>query len=298
MKNASEFRVNLMKEVRESYDRASYKLVPENLYTLQGPEHYPYLGAQDEEGDSMEDLHVSAPVSKMRLLQAFTECSMQFKFYRTHKIRGLDHCFSAEQMGNMVARAFKGASTFHRALNNLYALVTEANLPNLSERQLLIQKLASLKQADIVRAAEAAIDTPGLATAHALQNLMTLYKFDPFLKKGQLAVRLLCQLALVPDRVNTSDLTVFADYRLPQVLMGPGFRLLEPSHYIERKLDEFEPLTPREVAAFRAATILAGEMLAERWKLPAAKVDSILFACSRSERYLCAGLPVYESDWF
>jgi hypothetical protein len=86
----------------------------------------------------------------------------------------------------------------------------------------------------------------------------------PFRKRAQLCAAMLHARAVAagrPGLARMSALTVFADYRLPQVLRGDGILLLAPD-LVDRIAQgvPFDAGEPDEVA-LRAATVVAGERL-------------------------------------
>lgn len=104
---------------------------------------------------------------------------------------------------------------------------------------------------------------------------------DPFLKKAQLTLGLIAANFRARGFEMTTDLTAYADYRVPQVLRHLG--VLEYAPALAAMIDSGKqiPSGSAEETAIRAATILACAKLAARKQMTDAEVDSWLFEKSR-----------------
>ncbi len=93
-------------------------------------------------------------------------------------------------------------------------------------------------------------------------------------------------LSLLPELkiTNLESLTLFADYKVPQILRALGVLEYDPS--LARKLDEYQILEPgsREEAEIRAATIWSGEFLAHQAGIMPVEVDNVLWKAAQSIR--------------
>ena len=103
-----------------------------------------------------------------------------------------------------------------------------------------------------------------------------------FYKRAQICVydlSLLNQIKLT----NLNQLTIFADYKLPQLLRH--FKVLNYSPALSKKIDSYQlvpPLSPEEIE-IRSATIQIGELLAQQLKLPPAIIDNCLWQLSQKQ---------------
>jgi hypothetical protein len=118
-----------------------------------------------------------------------------------------------------------------------------------------------------------------------ITNLLDSGHFtDPFLKRAQLAVHLInspLKRRFGVKIKGAEDMTVMADYRLPQLLYNTGAIELSPE--LESKLLKRERIisgSPEEVA-LRAATIVAGEKLSAELLIPEPQVDSLMWLAAR-----------------
>lgn len=107
---------------------------------------------------------------------------------------------------------------------------------------------------------------------------------DPFLKRAQLAVHLINGPLMRRFGVKikgVENMTVMADYRLPQLLYNTGAIELSPE--LQEKLLKRQRIisgSPEEVA-LRAATIVAGEKLSLELGIPEPQVDSLMWLAAR-----------------
>jgi len=93
-------------------------------------------------------------------------------------------------------------------------------------------------------------------------------------------------LSFLPELkiTNLESLTLFADYKVPQILRSLG--VLEYSPSLAKKLDDYQILEPgcREEVEIRAATIWSGELLAYYTGIIPVKVDNVLWKAAQSIR--------------
>jgi len=115
-----------------------------------------------------------------------------------------------------------------------------------------------------------------------LEKFRDFYKNFYFLKPNQL---LYLEYILGKNLVKNyndelEDLTIFADYKLPQIFINFGFIEL-PKKYLE-KLKEGRMIRKFSLLEneLRFASILLGEEISKKLKIPAYKVDNILWALS------------------
>lgn len=103
------------------------------------------------------------------------------------------------------------------------------------------------------------------------------YFRDPgFYKRAQIFAY---DLSLLPDQrlTNSEQLTIFADYRLPQWLRSR--KVLSYQSKLAQKVDRQELIaakSPEEIA-IRAATVWVGELLAQKLNLAPALIDNSLW---------------------
>ena len=105
-----------------------------------------------------------------------------------------------------------------------------------------------------------------------------------FFKRAQICsydLSLLSQLQLT----NLDQLTVFADYRLPQILRSHGVMHYEKP--LANKIDNLKLIKPnsQEETEIRAATIWAGELLANRLKLIPAVIDNAIWRLAAQNKH-------------
>ncbi len=105
-----------------------------------------------------------------------------------------------------------------------------------------------------------------------------------FYKRAQI---LIYDLSMLPglEISGLEALTVFPDYKLPQVLHTLG--ILEYSVKLEKKLENYEtlPVGSREEVEIRANTIWAGELLSYFSKVPPVLVDNALWVLSQDIKH-------------
>ncbi|MGB9706598.1 MAG: queuosine 5'-phosphate N-glycosylase/hydrolase [Microgenomates group bacterium] len=102
-----------------------------------------------------------------------------------------------------------------------------------------------------------------------------------FYKRAQIFVY---DLSFLPELKisNLGCLTVFADYKIPQILRA--FGVLEYTPLLAEKIDNYEilPAGSREEIEIRSSTIWAGELIAFFSNLFPAQVDNVLWKASQS----------------
>jgi len=93
-------------------------------------------------------------------------------------------------------------------------------------------------------------------------------------------------LSLLPELkiTNLKSLTLFADYKLPQILRALGVLEYDPG--LAEKLDEYQILESgsQEEVEIRAATIWSGELLAHQAGIMPVETDNVLWKASQSTR--------------
>jgi hypothetical protein len=93
-------------------------------------------------------------------------------------------------------------------------------------------------------------------------------------------------LSLLPDLkiTNLESLTLFADYKVPQILRALG--VLEYAPKLAKKIDDYQILKEgsREEVEIRSATIWAGELIAQQAGTIPVEVDNVLWKASQSIR--------------
>ena len=84
-----------------------------------------------------------------------------------------------------------------------------------------------------------------------------------FHKRAQLCASMLHAARVGGGFSDMSELTVFADYRLPQLLRAPSVAILHLAPDLGAAIDRAEPLPPNSAdeVAIRAATVVAGAVL-------------------------------------
>jgi Potential Queuosine, Q, salvage protein family len=104
---------------------------------------------------------------------------------------------------------------------------------------------------------------------------------DPYLKKAQLALFMLASWANINKKtelpVDVSNLTLFADYQVPRVMQQLDLLQYHPCVYKAIGMHIEFPQDSTIEKALRAATVLAGEEIANKYSLPAAVVDNWLW---------------------
>lgn len=93
-------------------------------------------------------------------------------------------------------------------------------------------------------------------------------------------------LSFLPDLeiTNLRSLTLFADYKVPQILRALGVLEYDPG--LAKKLDDYQILKvgSREEVEIRAATIWSGEFLAHQAGIMPVEVDNVLWKAAQSIR--------------
>jgi hypothetical protein len=101
---------------------------------------------------------------------------------------------------------------------------------------------------------------------------------DDYLKRAQLALAEIAgYCAEIGEPVESSDLTVFTDYQVPRVMRALG--ILKYSPALIAKVDGLQLIdrASDEENAIRAATLLAGEAMAQAFKVTPAQIDNVLW---------------------
>ena len=128
--------------------------------------------------------------------------------------------------------------------------------------------------------------TWGLNTAMLLSNIYERAYLDPFFKKIQLFLGTVASNLRARGLNIQSDFTVYADYRLPQVLRQLG--VLEYNTELAYLVDNQKLIESGSgmEEVLRASTVLACELLAENAGLRATDVDCYLFLKKRDENFM------------
>lgn len=106
------------------------------------------------------------------------------------------------------------------------------------------------------------------------------YFNDDFQKRSQLAINMMdgvLKRRFDRELKNTTDLTVMADYRLPQIMYN--FGVIELSTSLKQKLLDQKVIdsgSPEELA-LRAASVIIGEKLSKLLKINECDVDNLLW---------------------
>jgi len=136
-----------------------------------------------------------------------------------------------------------------------------------------------IKQADFnaTRIAQLVIDHFPLFNDVAKTNGQTV----KFFKRAQICAY---DLSLLPqlELTNLNQLTVFADYRLPQILHS--YEVLQYEKSLADKIANLTLIDPdsREEIEIRAATIWAGELLAQQLNLTPTIVDNAIWHLAKN----------------
>ncbi len=93
-----------------------------------------------------------------------------------------------------------------------------------------------------------------------------------------------CSLLPTVQMTNLDELTVFADYKLPQLLRSYG--VIRYRKNLARQVDAKAeiPKDSREEVEIRSATVWAGELIADLLKLPPVLVDNALWLLANETR--------------
>ncbi len=111
---------------------------------------------------------------------------------------------------------------------------------------------------------------------------------DPFLKRAQIAAYdlfLMFEGKSWGKLKNLNKLTVFADYKLPQILRE--FKILEYSKNLAEKVDNEKLIKSgsRQEIEIRATTVWVGELLRQKIKgVIASQIDNMLWLLSQKKR--------------
>lgn len=101
-----------------------------------------------------------------------------------------------------------------------------------------------------------------------------------FFKRAQICAY---DLSLLPETkiIDIDQLTVFADYRLPQLLRSLGVLEYQPA--LAEKVDQRRLIIPasRGELEIRASTVWAGELLADQLNLTPARIDNALWLMAK-----------------
>lgn len=147
------------------------------------------------------------------------------------------------------------------------------------------QIFAEMLNADWLEAAAAAIEIHArkvgkftLEESRYVADIFPRSYAEPYLKRAQLALLGIAGFCSESGiEVDCSQLTLCADYQLPRMLRAMG--VLEYSPELAQKVDS-QTLIEKdsiEERAIRAATIVAGEMMAEHFGVTPAAVDNFLW---------------------
>ncbi|MBC8737185.1 hypothetical protein F6X40_10230 [Paraburkholderia sp. UCT31] len=148
-----------------------------------------------------------------------------------------------------------------------------------SRKEILAGVLLSGSLQDVVSQLDHAIRS-GEATVREAQLLADAFPVaygDPFLKKALLAVSLLGAQYRAAGVSVSQDLLCFADYQLPSVLRHLGVLEYAPSLAVSVGSRQLLARGGSEENSIRAATVVACEAIAQRFKVSAAEVDWFLW---------------------
>lgn len=118
----------------------------------------------------------------------------------------------------------------------------------------------------------------GVEHAKLIADEFPIAYADPYLKRAQLALLEIASFCAEFDiPVKVDSLTLCADYQLPRVMRALG--VLEYADGLALRVDNrvLIPQDSAEERAIRAATIVAGELMAAHFDVPAAAVDNYLW---------------------
>ena len=149
-----------------------------------------------------------------------------------------------------------------------------------SRREILMEVLDETRLDRAADALVTQISLSGAVTVDSAALLANLFPFaysDTYLKKAQLALAEIAGHCFEAGIAVKPTLTVFADYQVPRVLRALG--VLKYSSALSDLVDNQKLLTKygTEEEAIRAATILAGEQIAERFSVDPSVVDNYLW---------------------
>ena len=155
------------------------------------------------------------------------------------------------------------------------------DIPDPQSRRIILGEV--LDETRLSGAAEALVTEISIAgrvtvgSAALLANVFPFAYADSYLKKAQLALAEIAGHCLEAGIAVKPTLTVFADYQVPRVLRALG--VLKYSSELESLVDNQVLLAKygEEEEAIRAATILAGEQIAERFGVDPSVVDNYLW---------------------
>lgn len=119
---------------------------------------------------------------------------------------------------------------------------------------------------------------------------------DMFLKKIQLCLAMIKGNFQARGIATHGEMTVFADYRIPQVLRHLGIITYSPE--LAKLVDNHQAInaaSPKEMA-IRAVTIWACEMLAKKAGVSTAVVDLYLFNQSRTDDFNQNAKPFHRTE--
>jgi len=119
-------------------------------------------------------------------------------------------------------------------------------------------------------------------------NLMKIKKFQDywqnfyFLKPNQLLYYeyLLAKNLEKKFENELEELTIFADYKIPQILINFGILNLESKSLIKIKNNHLIKRNSRLENELRISSIIVGELISEKFKIPSYLVDNILWSLS------------------
>jgi hypothetical protein len=172
-------------------------------------------------------------------------------------------------------------ATFRRALLGRTIEEVFGDIPDPESRREILMEV--LDEPRLARAADTLVTqvfSSGKVTVESAALLASLFPFaysDTYLKKAQLALAEVAGHCLEAGIPVQPTLTVFADYQVPRVLRALG--VLKYSSELSDLIDNQKLLSKygAEEEAIRAAAILAGEQIAERFGVDPSVVDNYLW---------------------
>jgi hypothetical protein len=167
---------------------------------------------------------------------------------------------------------------------HIFRSCNQVRIPLLDQRRQFFQQSAKILQQKFAGSADNLIKQANYSAPRIARLIIAHFPSfnDPgFFKRAQICAY---DLSLLPNSPisQTSQLTVFADYKLPQVLRFFGAISYEKS--LAEKIDKLILIDPgsREEIEIRAATVWVGELLSQQLQLPAVTIDNLIWYLSQT----------------
>lgn len=268
----------LMLQVMEDYNPSIVRVEPSKSRSS--------WEAEFAEADGPFDIGMPAdwtPVTALKF--ALIDAAQQWMFWRYTEENGYMRYAIGKKSGAILMTEalaqhlppFLDYNCGSNAMRNI-----EAALIAFPEGGARVQMLHDLRYAELDNLVQAIIDEQRV-TVHQASVLAENWKYafaDPYLKKAQLGLWMFASWLNLHEKalpIDTSDLTVFADYQVPRVMEAVGF--ITYNKQLKEAID-LQVLIPKDSVterAIRSATILAGDQISATYNVPATVVDKFLW---------------------